>query len=77
MNPAYLALAYHVWQSTLFAVIVGVLTLLLRKNREIAAHLQMVFASVPKMVKTLLARADSGFYCWTRWKRTRVCNAGS
>jgi hypothetical protein len=24
----------------------------------------MVFASVPKMVKTLLARADSGFYCW-------------
>src|ERR1035438_10447461 len=24
----------------------------------------MVFASVPTMVKTLLARADSGFYCW-------------
>src|SRR6202011_1523440 len=33
-------------------------------GKQIAAHLQMVFASVPKMVKTLLARADSGFYCW-------------
>jgi hypothetical protein len=28
------------------------------------AHLQMVFAAVPKMVQTLLARVDSGFYCW-------------
>src|SRR5436309_7370896 len=33
-------------------------------GKQIAAHLQMVFAAVPKMVKTLLARADSGFYCW-------------
>jgi hypothetical protein len=33
-------------------------------GKQIAAHLQMVFASVPKMVKTLLGRADSGFYCW-------------
>ena len=33
-------------------------------GKQIAAHLQMVFASVPRMVKTLLARADSGFYCW-------------
>jgi hypothetical protein len=33
-------------------------------GKQIAAHLQMVFASVPTMVKTLLARADSGFYCW-------------
>jgi hypothetical protein len=24
----------------------------------------MVFAAVPTMVKTLLARADSSFYCW-------------
>jgi hypothetical protein len=30
----------------------------------IAARLQMVFAAVPTMVKTPLARADSGFYCW-------------
>jgi hypothetical protein len=33
-------------------------------GKQIAAHLHIVFASVPKMVKTLLARADSGFYCW-------------
>ena len=33
-------------------------------GKQIAAHLQTVFAAVPKMVKTLLARADSGFYCW-------------
>jgi hypothetical protein len=33
-------------------------------GKQIAAHLQTVFASVPTMVKTLLARADSGFYCW-------------
>src|SRR5262249_62200361 len=33
-------------------------------GKQIAAHLQTVFASVPKTVKTLLARADSGFYCW-------------
>jgi hypothetical protein len=33
-------------------------------GKQIAAHLQMVFAFVPKTVKTLLARADSGFYCW-------------
>jgi Transposase DDE domain group 1 len=33
-------------------------------GKQIAAHLQKVFAAVPKTVKTLLARADSGFYCW-------------
>jgi Transposase DDE domain group 1 len=33
-------------------------------GKQIAAHLQMVFASVPTMAKTLLARADWGFYCW-------------
>src|SRR5690349_13418775 len=38
MTSAYLTLANHVWQSTLFAVIVGVLTLLLRKNRARLRH---------------------------------------
>jgi bla regulator protein blaR1 len=34
VNPAYLSsLANHLWQSTLFAAIAGLLTLLLRKNR--------------------------------------------
>jgi len=34
VNPAYMsALANHLWQSTLFAGVAGLLTLLLRKNR--------------------------------------------
>ena len=32
-------------------------------GKRIAAHPQMVFAFVPKTVKTLLAHADSGFCC--------------
>ena len=31
---------------------------------EIARHLQSVFAALPAEVKTVFARADSGFYCW-------------
>lgn len=33
-------------------------------GKQIASHLKAVFAALPEMVKTLLARADSGFYCW-------------
>ncbi len=31
---------------------------------EIARHLKGVFAALPAQVKTIFARADSGFYCW-------------
>src|SRR6266404_4148940 len=31
---------------------------------EIARHLKNVFAALPPQVKTIHARADSGFYCW-------------
>ena len=31
---------------------------------EIARHLKSVFAALPPQVKTIHARADSGFYCW-------------
>src|SRR5437867_5966169 len=31
---------------------------------EIRRHLESVFASLPAGVKTIYARADSGFYCW-------------
>jgi len=31
---------------------------------EIAKHLESVFAALPATVKTIYARADSGFYCW-------------
>jgi len=33
-------------------------------GRQIADHLQQVFASLPDQVRTIHARADSGFYCW-------------
>lgn len=31
---------------------------------EIARHLESAFAALPATVKTVYARADSGFYCW-------------
>jgi hypothetical protein len=31
---------------------------------QIARHLEQVFAALPPQVKTIQARADSGFYCW-------------
>lgn len=31
---------------------------------QIARHLKSVFAALPPHVKTIQARADSGFYCW-------------
>jgi hypothetical protein len=31
---------------------------------QIAQHLESVCAALPSQVKTIYARADSGFYCW-------------
>ena len=33
-------------------------------GKEIAAHLDAAVAALPESVKTVYARADSGFYCW-------------
>ena len=33
-------------------------------GRQIARHLESVFAALPKCVDTILARADAGFYCY-------------
>jgi hypothetical protein len=33
-------------------------------GKEIAAHLDAAVAALPPTVKTVYARADSGFYCW-------------
>jgi len=33
-------------------------------GKEIAAHLDSVYAALPPTVKTVYGRADSGFYCW-------------
>jgi DDE family transposase len=34
-------------------------------GKQIARHLESVFAAVPEKAKTIYARADSGFYCAT------------
>ncbi|MGB7904397.1 MAG: IS1380 family transposase, partial [Steroidobacteraceae bacterium] len=33
-------------------------------GKQIAQHLREVFSALPPSVKTVYARADSGFYCW-------------
>ena len=33
-------------------------------GKQIARHLESVFADLPETVQTIRARADSGFYCW-------------
>ena len=33
-------------------------------GKQIAAHLESAFRALPASVKRILARADSGFYCW-------------
>ena len=35
-----------------------------RKGAQIARHLEAVFASVPRCVRRIFARANAGFYCW-------------
>jgi bla regulator protein blaR1 len=50
MNPLFNALADHLWQSTLFAVAVGLLTLVLRRNRAAVRHALWLAASVKFLV---------------------------
>ncbi|MGA7622699.1 MAG: IS1380 family transposase [Candidatus Acidiferrales bacterium] len=33
-------------------------------GKQIARHLETVFAAVPRCVRKIYARADAGFYCW-------------
>src|SRR5260370_29771738 len=33
-------------------------------GKQIARHLQQVFAALPQCIQAIFARADSGFYCW-------------
>ena len=33
-------------------------------GKEVAEHLRQAFRALPECVKTIFARADSGFYCW-------------
>jgi hypothetical protein len=33
-------------------------------GKQIARHLQSVFAALPQCIQTIFARTDAGFYCW-------------
>ncbi len=46
-------------------------------GREIAQHLESVFAALPATVKTVYARADCGFYCWEAVQAYQRGTAGS
>ena len=63
MSPAsMLPFANHVWQSTLFAVAVGLIILTLRKNRAAVWHRLWLVASVKFLVPfSLLAGIGSQF----------------
>lgn len=66
MNNSYLiALANHLWQSTLFAVMVGCLTLLLRKNSARARYLLWLAGSVKFLVPFALLNAVGAQISWT------------
>jgi bla regulator protein blaR1 len=65
MNPAYLSpLADHLWQSTLFAVIAGLLTLLLRRNRARLRHWVWLVASWKFLVPFSLLISLGGHMHW-------------
>src|ERR1700734_3144240 len=65
MNSAYLSLfANHLWQSTLFAGVAGLLTLGLRKNRARGRHWVWLAASCKFLVALSLLVALGGQVQW-------------
>jgi bla regulator protein BlaR1 len=67
MIPAYLApLANHLWQSTIYALIVGLLTMTLKKNRAAVRHRLWLAASIKFLVPfSLLVSVGSQFHWQT------------
>ena len=63
MIPAYLSpLANHLWQSTLFTAVAGILTIALRKNRARVRYWLWLTASVKFLVPfSLLVSMGSQF----------------
>jgi bla regulator protein BlaR1 len=63
MNPAYLSpLANHLWQSTLFAGVAGLLTAVLRKNRARVRHAVWLAVSCKFLIPlSLLVTLGSNF----------------
>ena len=65
MIPAYLSpLVNHLWQSTLFAAGVGLLTLALRKNRAGVRYWLWLAASVKFLIPFSLLVAIGGTFQW-------------
>jgi bla regulator protein BlaR1 len=65
MNPAYLSsIANHIWQSTLFAGVAGLLTLALRKNHARVRHRVWLVASCKFLVPLSALIALGGHLHW-------------
>src|ERR1700691_1743800 len=65
MNSAYLSLfANHLWQSTLFAGVAGLLTLALRKNHARVRHRVWLAASCKFLIPLTVLIALGGHIRW-------------
>jgi bla regulator protein blaR1 len=65
MNPAYwVALANHLWQSTLFVGVVWLLTLAFRENRAAVRHRLWLAASVKFLLPFSLFASVGSYFAW-------------
>jgi uncharacterized protein (TIGR03435 family) len=60
------AVGNHLWQSTLFAVVAGLLTLVLRKNHARARYWLWLAASLKFLVPFSLLVSMGSHFCWSR-----------
>ncbi len=61
MNPTYSFVAQHLWQSTVFAALAGLLTLVLRKNHARTRYTLWLIASVKFLIPFYLLFAIGGY----------------
>jgi uncharacterized protein (TIGR03435 family) len=75
VNPAYLsAVANHLWQSTLFAGVAGLLTLLLRNNRARVRHWVWLAASWKFLIPFSVLVSLGGQIHWRKFPETMHAN---
>ena len=68
-SPLFVAVAHHLWQSTLFAAAVGALTLLFRRNRASLRHALWLTASLKFLVPfSLLTALGARFPLSALWQ---------
>jgi uncharacterized protein (TIGR03435 family) len=68
------ALGNHLWQSTLFAIAAGLLTLILRNNHAHTRYLLWLTASVKFLIPFSLLSGVGGHIAW--WRSSASVNAG-